>query len=135
MTLAVVLAPVPGVAQSSSPVSSAIAQGMAALDQNYWAYWNSLTPRQQYLEKALQAVEEGIRRKTGSYIPVRPDTHRTVMEGLRAHPSEAAWVWHRMVQIARIDEIENGSCRQFLAVYRNACATLGMFCNEPCPLK
>ena len=105
-----VLAAVPALCLAAAP--PALAQGNPFPSHIDWSaparwtaanlqWWNSLTPRQQQLERAIGAVEQEYKANTGQYfIPVSDENVRAMMQRVGARPHEAGWVRYRMEDYA-----------------------------------
>lgn len=67
---------------------------MADEARQHW--WNSLSPREKYLVKAVQKLEEDYQTRTGNYIPVDQHNLNIVMKNIRARENEVGFVLKRM---------------------------------------
>ncbi len=70
--------------------------------QAQYRWWHSLSSRQQYLVKAVDAVVKNYRQRTGApYVPLTRDAWIAVMQSVRAYEAEASFVWQRLQFNAR----------------------------------
>ena len=70
--------------------------------QAQYMWWNSLSSRQKYLVKAVDAVVQNYRQRTGApYVPLTRDALIAVLQSVRAYESEAGFVWERLQFNAR----------------------------------
>jgi hypothetical protein len=61
------------------------------------AWWNSLTPRQQQLTRAVEAFEQRYMSATGEYfVPVTQANLDTIVRVVGARPDEVGFVLERM---------------------------------------
>jgi hypothetical protein len=94
----------PARAQRGNPSPSYIDPTLLArwTAANY-QWWNSLTPRQQQLERAIGAAEEQHMARTGQYyIPVTDRTVLAMIRRIGASSHEAGWVRQRMEAYAEL---------------------------------
>lgn len=75
------------------------------LSQEAWQhYWNSLTPRQQYLVNSIGQVEGNFYKQHGRHIPINQTTLYELMGIVGARQGEENFVLHRMQVYADVDE-------------------------------
>ncbi len=75
------------------------------LSREAWQhYWNSLTPRQQYLVKAIQRVEERYYQRYAQHIPLNGNNLHQLMQAVGAKEHEKNFVAHRMQVYLKFDD-------------------------------
>ena len=76
------------------------------LSREAWQhYWNSLSPRQQYLVKAVGKIETNYYEKHGKHIPINKIELNGVMRAVGAREHEANFVLHRMKVYKEFDDV------------------------------
>lgn len=92
-------------------------------------WWNSLSPRAQYLVKAVDTVEQVYTKQTGNVcIPITQQTLGEMMYYIGAVPNEAEFVLGRMQKscqvgntIRQADDVINDIERQMQCGFRPEC--------------
>ena len=75
------------------------------LSQEAWQhYWNSLTPRQQYLVQSIGKVESNYYNQHGRHIPINQTNLYELMRIVGARQGEENFVLHRMQVYVNVDE-------------------------------
>ena len=75
------------------------------LSQEAWQhYWNSLTPRQQYLVNSIGQVESNYYKQYGRHIPINQTNLYELMRIVGARRGEENFVLHRMQVYVNVDE-------------------------------
>lgn len=75
------------------------------LSREAWQhYWNSLSPRQQYLVVKIGEVEANFYKKNGHHIPVSQRSVFEVMRVIGARESEADFIANRMHVYLKLDD-------------------------------
>ena len=76
------------------------------LSREAWQhYWNSLSPRQQYLVKAVGEIETNYYETYGKHIPINKTKLNEVMRAVGARKHEANFVLHRMKVYKEFDDV------------------------------
>lgn len=96
------LAPIAAKAQSycdriTDPLRRGNCYAQEAATQQQWQRWNSYTPRQKGLARAVGQVVYAYYQRTGQALPVTQQTVTQVMRIVGASRAEAAFVLDRMV--------------------------------------
>ena len=75
------------------------------LSREAWQhYWNSLSPRQQYLVKAVGEVETNYYERHDKHIPINERNLNEVMKAVGARTHEANFILHRMQVYKEFDD-------------------------------
>jgi hypothetical protein len=80
----------------AGPVDDVIGTHAPVTTQMRYSWWNSLTPRQQQLERAIAQVTWNYYQQTGTGVYPNRENLMALMQWIGASANEAPWVYQRM---------------------------------------
>ena len=96
-TISLIALPLASMKANADPISDFYRQGAAAANQARWQRWNSYTPRQKQLSRAISTIADTYYQQNGQPLPVDKKSLRLIMNALKATPEEASFILNRMV--------------------------------------
>lgn len=95
-TVSLIALPLTSVKANADAISDFYRQGAAA-NQARWQRWNSYTPRQKQLSRAISKIADAFYQRNEQPLPVNKNSLRIIMKALKATPEEAPFILNRML--------------------------------------